>query len=81
MKDELMFVGFRHFTSKSNNECNVLDFITKPKKSDVSGDVYVSNVSVFTTKEKYDQFIQNTKLLSFVQVSFEIVGNKVKYSI
>lgn len=81
MKDELMFVGYRQFTSKSNNECNVLEFITKPKKSDVSGSVYVSNVSVFTTPEKYVDFIQNTKLLSFVQVSFEIVGNKVKYSI
>ena len=43
--------------------------------------VYVSNVSVFADKAKYSEFIRNTKLLSVVPVSYEINGNKVRYSI
>lgn len=81
MSDDLIFVGYRSFTSKSNNECNVLDFITKPKNTQDGKGVYVSNVSIFTDKDKYNGFIANHKLLSTVSVSFEIVGNKVRYSI
>lgn len=81
MKEELIFVGYRAFTSKSNKECYVLEFITKPRKSPISNGVYVSNVSVFTTVEKYDQFIENNKLLSIVQVPYEINGDKVRYSV
>ena len=81
MKDDLIFVGYRQFKSKSGNECNVLDFITKPKNTQDGKGVYVNNVSVFTTLEKYNTFKSSTKLLSIVSVSFEIVGNKVIYSI
>lgn len=81
MKEDLIFVGYRAFTSKSNKECYVLEFITKPRKSPVSNGVYTSQVSVFTTSEKYDQFIENNKLLSIVQVPFEINGDRVHYSI
>lgn len=81
MSDELIFVGYRSFTSKSNNDCNVLDFITKPKKTTDGKGVYISNVSIFCDKDKYNNFIANNKLLSTVSVSFEIVGNKVRYSI
>jgi hypothetical protein len=81
MKEDLIFVGYRSFMSKSNNECNVLDFITKPKLAADGESAYVSNVSVFTNKEKYENFIDNTKLLSIVPISFEINGNKVRYSI
>ena len=81
MKEDLIFVGYRSFMSKSNNECNVLDFITKPNMSADNNTVYVSNVSVFADKAKYSEFIRNTKLLSVVPVSYEINGNKVRYSI
>ena len=81
MKEDLIFVGYRSFMSKSNNECNVLDFITKTKLAADGESAYVSNVSVFTNKEKYENFIDNTKLLSIVPISFEINGNKVRYSI
>lgn len=81
MKEDLIFVGYRSFMSKSNNECNVLDFITKPKLSSDGNTAYVSNVSVFTDEAKYSEFIRNTKLLSVVSVPFEINGNKVRYSI
>lgn len=81
MKEDLIFVGYRSFMSKFNKECNVLDFITKPKLASDGESAYVSNVSVFTNKEKYENFIDNTKLLSIVPISFEINGNKVRYSI
>ena len=81
MKEDLIFVGYRSFMSKSNNECNVPDFITKPKLSADNNTAYVSNVSVFTDKAKYSESIRNTKLLSVVPVSYEINGNKVRYSI
>lgn len=81
MKDDLIFVGYRSFNSKSGNKCNVLDFITKPKASNDNKSMYVNNVSIFTDKEKYNNFISNNKLLSIITVSFEIVGNKVRYYI
>lgn len=81
MKDDLIFVGYRQFKSKNGNECNVLEFITKPKMSQDSKTCYINNVSIFTTPEKYSNFISSTKLLSLVQCSFEIIGNKVRYSI
>lgn len=81
MEEELIFVGYRQFTSKNNNVCNVLDFITKPKNRQDGKVVYTNNVSVFTTDEKYHNFITNVKILSTVKIPFEIVGNKVKYSI
>lgn len=81
MKDDLIFVGYRQFKSKSGNECNVLDFITKPKNTQDGKGVYVNNVSVFTSLDKYNSFISNNKLLSIVSLPFEIIGNKVRYSI
>lgn len=79
MKDDLIFVGFRQFKSKSNNDCNVLDFITKPKMTQDGKGSYSNNVSVFTTPEKYSSFISANKLLSIVSLNFEIVGNRVRY--
>ena len=81
MKDDLIYVGYRQFKSKNGNECNVLEFITKPKITQDGKSCYVNNVSIFTTADKYSSFIANTKLLSIVQCSFEIIGNKVRYSI
>ena len=81
MKDDWIFVGYRQFKSKIGNECNVLDFITKPKNTQDGKGVYVNNVSVFTSLDKYNSFINNNKLLSIVPLSFEIIGNKVRYSI
>lgn len=81
MNDELIFVGYRSFTSKSNKECNVLDFITKPKTSENGDFAFSSNVAIFTTKDKYDKFISNNELLDIVSVNFEIVAGKVRYII
>lgn len=79
MKDDLIFIGYRQFKSKNGNECNVLDFITKPRLSKDGNTAYSNNVSVFTTTEKYSQFKSANKLLSIVSLSFEIVGNRVRY--
>ena len=81
MQDDLIFVGYRNFTSKSNKNCYVLDFITKPKNLKNGSGVYVSNISVFTEEKKYMDFINKNKLLSIVTLPFEIVGNKVNYII
>ena len=81
MKDDLIFVGYRQFISKSNNQCNVLDFITKPKSTNDGKGMYVNNVSIFTDEEKYNNFINENKLLSVYTIPFEIVGNKVRYFI
>lgn len=79
MKDDLIFIGYRQFKSKSNIDCNVLDFITKPKLTQDGKGAYSNNVSIFTTPDKYSQFISANKLLSIVSLNFEIVGNRVRY--
>lgn len=81
MQDDLIFVGYRRFTSKSNNECYVLDFITQPKELRNGSGMYVSQVSVFVEEKKYLSFVEKNKLLSIVTLPFEIVGNKVRYII
>ena len=79
MKDDLIFIGYRQFKSKSNIDCNVLDFITKPKLTQDGKGAYSNNVSIFTTPDKYSQFISANKLLSIISLNFEIVGNRVRY--
>lgn len=81
MKDDLIFVGYRQFTSKAGKDCYVVDFITKPKKAVNNNNVFVSQVAVFTDKDKFSNFVQNNKLLSTVSLGFEIVGDKVRYQI
>lgn len=79
MQEELIYTGYRKFISKKNVDCYVIDFITKPKKREDKEIVYVTPVSVFATKEEYEKFTTNNKLLSIVKVNFEIVGNTVRY--
>lgn len=82
MKDDLIFVGYRQFNSKKNNQDYfVIDFISKPKKSALNNNVTVSNIAVFTDKEKFSEFVQSHKLLETISVPFEIQGDKVKYFI
>lgn len=81
MKDELIFTGYKAFTSKKGNDCYCLNFITLPKKTATGEGVYTTDVTVFTDKDKYSNFIKNNQLLSKISVSFEIVGNRVQYTI
>ena len=81
MQEELIYTGYRNFISKKNVDCYVLDFITKPKKRIDRDSVYVTPASIFVTKEQYEKFKQENKLLSIVKVSVEIVGNNVRYSL
>ena len=79
MQDELIYTGYRNFLSKKNVDCYVLDFITKPKKRIDVNSVYVTPASIFVTKEQFEKFINDNKLLSIVKVNVEIVGNNVRY--
>ncbi len=79
MNDELIFTGYRIFTSKKGNNCNVLEFITKPKQSKDKKRVFVSPVSIFVEEKVFNNFIKNTQFLSFVKVSCELSGNNVYY--
>ena len=79
MSDELIYTGYRSFKSKKGVDCYVLDFITKPKKRLDVDSIYVTPVSIFCTAEEFDKFRNENKLLSIVKVSFDIVGNNVRY--
>lgn len=81
MKDELFFTGYKAFTSKKGNECYCLNFITLPKKVSTGEGVYTTDVAIFCDKDKYSNFIKNNQLFSKISVTFEIVGNRVKYTI
>lgn len=81
MKDELFFTSYSAFTSKKGNECYCLKFITLPKKVTTGEGFYTTDVAVFCEKDKYADFIKNHQLFSKVSVTFEIVGNRVKYTV
>lgn len=82
MKEDLIFVGYRQFNSKKNNQDYfVIDFITKPKKSAVNNNVTATPIQVFVEKQKFSDFVQSHKLLETISVSFEIQGDKVRYFI
>lgn len=79
MNDSLIYTGYRNFLSKKNVDCYVLDFITLPKERQDKKSVFVTPASIFVTKEEFEKFTKNTKLLSTVPVTVEIVGNNVHY--
>ena len=81
MNDELIYTGYRIFTSKKGTQCHVLDFITKPKQTKDNKRIYVTPASIFVDDVTFSNFISNTKLLSIVKVTFEIVGNSVRYQL
>lgn len=81
MKTSLQFVGYKAFNSKKGNACYRLDFLGAPQEYNDKSGFYSSSISIFCDKEKYTQFIKNTQLLSRVECSYEIAGNRVIYSI
>lgn len=81
MKDELFFIGYNAFNSKKGNDCYCINFITLPKKCSNGEGLYCTDVAVFTDKDKYSDFIKNHQVFTKVPVTFEIIGNRVKYTI
>lgn len=79
MEKELIFTGYRNGIGKSKNEYYMLTFITPPVLSQKQDYAYSNNITVFTTKEKYNNFIKENGLLDKVLVSFEVNGDKVRY--
>lgn len=81
MEQKLIFTGYHDFDGKNGTHYNVLDFITEPKVSEDGKRATVANVTIFTSSEKYSNFIKSVKLMSLVSVKCEINGDKVRYFI
>lgn len=79
MESELIFTGFKSGIGKSNKEYFMLSFITPPVLSQNGDFAYSNNVSLFTSKEKYNDFIKSISLLDKISIPFEVVGDKVRY--
>lgn len=79
MENELIFVGFRSGIGKSKKEYFMLNFITPPTYSQDKSFAYSNSISLFTTKEKYSNFIKEVSLLDKVSIPFEVNGDKVRY--
>lgn len=79
MSNDLVFVGYRSGKSKKDEDYYVLNFITPPVVSEDGTSAYTSNVSIFTTKDKYNQFISENELLSTNVIPCSICGDKVRY--
>ncbi len=79
MEKELILTGYKSGVGKSKKEYYMLTFITPPVISQNQDFAYSNNITVFTTKEKYHNFIKEHGLLDKVPVSFEVNGDKVRY--
>lgn len=78
-KQELLFIGFKSFKSKNEKQCCILSFLTKPINSKMG--CYCKPVDIFVTQQEYDSFLHENDIMSWVEVSFEIVGDKVRFKI
>lgn len=81
MAEELLFVGYRCFMSKKEKMCYILSFLTPPRESQDKSSCFTTQVDIFTDESKYKAFINNNAVLDFVKLNYEIVGDKVRYSI
>ena len=79
MTEELLFIGFRCFMSKSEKMCYILSFLTPPRHSQDKSSCFTSQIDIFTEESKYKAFIDNNSVLDFVKLNYEIIGDKVRY--
>ena len=80
-KQLLIFKGYRYFNGKTDPSKTyfVLNFMTLPVVTENRG--YCQDIDIFVTKEVYNNFIKNNNLLDNIEVSYEIVGNRVQYTL
>lgn len=88
MNEDLVFYGFRDFDSTKKVDDNgnpmhyyVLEFITRPIITKDNSRAYHREITVFTTRDKYYEFIENNALEDVVSVAFELNGDRVRYYI
>lgn len=79
MENLLIFTGYRSGKGKSNKDYFMLNFITPPVVSENNTFAYSNPITVFTTEEKYHNFIKEHGLMDYVNISFEVNGDKVRY--
>lgn len=79
MENDLIFCGYRSGISKEKKNYYKIDFRTPPIISKDQKTAYSIDISVFTTKEKYQQFIDDHSLLEVVKVPYEVNGEKVRH--
>lgn len=78
-KQELLFIGFRSFESKAGKKCFLLSFITHP--INYQGGCFCKPVDIFVTQQEYDSFLNENDVMCWVNLSYEIVGDKVRFKI
>lgn len=80
MESNLLFTGFKNFKSKDKTkDYFVLEFLTEPKNYPTGS--FCTQVTVFTEKEKYNNFTKEHDLMDYCSVPYEIVGDKVRFFI
>lgn len=80
MENDLIFTGYRAGISKSGKGYFMLNFITPPIVSQDQTFAYSNSINIFAKNEaQYNQFIKEHGLMSVVSISFEVVGDKVRY--
>ena len=81
MDRDLLFIGYRCFKSKSEKMCYILSFLTPPTYNKDGTSCFTKNIDVFTEQDKYNAFIKSHKVLEYVKIQYDIVGDKVNYKI
>ena len=81
MEQKLLFIGYKSFTSKNGDDFYILSFLSEPVVSVDGKKAYCTDVDIFCDITKYNSFIKSNKLMDYVSIPFEIVGNRVKYNI
>lgn len=81
MDNDLLFVGYRSFKSKSEKMCYILSFLTPPTVSQDGTSCFTTNVDIFTDENKFNAFIKSHEILNYVKIQYDIIGDKVRYHI
>lgn len=79
MENLLIFTGYKSGNGKSNKKYYMLNFITPPVVSQNKDYAYSNSITLFTTEEKYNNFVKENGLMDYVNIAFEVNGEKVRY--
>lgn len=79
---KMLFCGFGSFKNKAGDkDLFLLKFLTPVKLNPERGSADSEIIPVFTTKEKFDDFLKDHNPMDTAEVNCEVSGTKVFYSI